>query len=111
MLGFANETITRIRPVEIEDSRHNKILDPEGGDELEIYGCSVQPGATAEEERFRDTVTIRYTIFAPYTADIEAFDLVKYAGRTFQVHGNPARWSSPTGAVSHTQISLVDWEG
>lgn len=110
MLSFMTETVTRIRPIPVEDSRHNLIPSAQG-DELPITGCSVQPGATAEDIAMRDTVTIRWTVYAPAHADITANDLIIWQGRKYQVNGSPERWQSPSGAVSHVKFSLVDWEG
>lgn len=110
MLSFMTETVTRVRPVMAEDSRHNLIPSTKG-EELLISGCSVQPGATAEDIAMRDTVTIRLTVYAPFGADVRADDLIIWRGRTYQVNGHPEQWSSPSGAVSHVKFSLVDWEG
>lgn len=107
--SFANDTIVVLRPALVEDSRHNLI----SGDveRHTITGCSVQPGATDEDMHMRDTVTTRWTAYLPPNADIQAADRVEWAGRTYLVDGEPERWVSPTGMVSHVKILLVDWEG
>lgn len=107
--SFANDTITIVRPTFAEDSRHN--LVPDKAAETQVFGCSVQPGVMSEDENMRDALAVRWTVFLPPGSDIRGTDRVRFNGREYQVKGEPERWQSPTGAVSHVMASLVDWEG
>lgn len=109
MLSFMNDSITRLRSDLIEDSRHNLVPGPVT--EQEIKGCSVQPGASGEVTTMRDTTKIVWTVFAPYTAEIVSTDRIKYGDRIYEIDGEPERWKSPTGALSHVRVFLVRWEG
>ena len=76
-----------------------------------VRGCNVQPGASTEDVAARQNVTIRHTVWAPPATVVGAHDAVEYRGTRYAVDGEPLRWKSPTVAVSHVQIYLIDWEG
>lgn len=109
MLSFMCESVTRLRPIMVEDERHNLVEGEPSA--LVIAGCSLQPGVSEEVTSMRDTASIIWTLYAPYSADIRHTDTVIYEGVKYAVEGEPERWKSPTGAISHTKIHLKAWEG
>lgn len=76
-----------------------------------VPGCSVQYGASSEDLAGRTNLTVRYTVLAPPGAPITEHSAVEFEGVRYSVEGMPARWKSPTGAVSHVSVLLVDWRG
>lgn len=114
MLGvsFATQTLTRVRYPLVGDGHGNQVRDTGAvPDEVEVPGCSIQPGASAEVLAGRDAVSVLWTVYAPPGADVVALDLVRYAGVLYEVSGEPARWPSPTGSLDHMVVLLVRWEG
>lgn len=109
MITFANDAIIRIRPVLVEDERHN-LVEGEAS-KLTIFGCSVQPGVSLEENSMRDSTKIAWTAYLPEGADILSTDRVCFDGVEYVIDGEPERWKSPTGALSHVRVFLVRWEG
>lgn len=111
--SFARATIERLRPVLIPDGHGNTVPDwSQPPDVLPIGGCSVQPaGATEENLQSRDTILREWTVFAPRFADVTATDRVRWDGIDYEVTGVPAAWDSPTGALSHIQFTIQQWEG
>lgn len=107
--SFANATVTRLRPTLVDDGHGN--LEPDWGAPVtaDIPGCSVQPGATAEDNANRSGVLIQWTVYAPPTADVAAGDAVVYSGTRYSVSGEPARWN--VGFMDHKVILLTRWEG
>jgi hypothetical protein len=110
--SFATDSVTVITPVMVDD-RGKQVPDwsQAPAATVVVAGCSVQPGASAEDLVGRDAVTIRWTVWAPPGTQITAYDHVQVGARVFAVDGEPAVWRSPTGAVSHVQFLLIDWEG
>lgn len=109
MLSFATQTITRQRPMLVDDGHGNQIPDWSNPDSLDIPGCSVQPGASQEDLINRDATLIAYTVWAPAGADVNAGDHVTFGSTIFEVDGEPERWA--TGILDHTKILLTRWEG
>lgn len=107
--SFATQTITRQRPAMVDDGHGNRVPDWTSTTDVVIPGCSVQPGATAEDNANRDGVLIHWTVYAPSTVDVQADDAVVYEGTRYAVNGNPARWGS--GILNHVSIQLRRWEG
>ena len=107
LLSFATGIIIRLRPKWVRDDRNNLV---EGEMEaLQITGCSIQPGASAEDVAMRQTTTIDYTIFAPATTDVCSTDRLEIYGEVYEVVGEPQRWNSPTGTISHVKILARRW--
>jgi hypothetical protein len=111
--SFASDTVTRVRPVWTTDARGTRRPDygPAAG-RVALAGCLVQPGASQEVLDNRvGAVAVRWSVFMPAGTDIEASDGVEVDGRLYAVDGEPARHKSPTGALSHVLVLLVDWKG
>ncbi|MFD8595370.1 head-tail adaptor protein [Kitasatospora sp. NPDC059646] len=78
-----------------------------------VDGCRVLPpggqmAASTEVIAGRNLVTVSVVLFAPATADIRATDRVRYAGETYEVVGEPARYP---GRLAHLEVQLKRWEG
>ena len=109
--SFASQEITVVHPVWTTDARNVRKPDygPAAG-RTPVPGCSVQPGASPElVTDGRDTTAIRWTVLAPPSIVVEATDAVEYRGRLYKVDGEPMVWDSPTGALDHVALFLIDW--
>lgn len=110
--SFASDTITAVRPAWTTDSRNRRVADYDGPGAVRstVTGCSVQAGASVEVLAGRQQVAVRWTVYAPPGTDIEATDAVEVEGRRYAVDGEPQRVKSPTGALSHVLLLLIDWK-
>ncbi|AYN57660.1 head-to-tail stopper [Arthrobacter phage Kepler] len=110
--SFATQQITVVRPAWVTDGRG--VRKPDYGDAAArtvVPGCSVQPGASPElVQPGRTTATIRFTVLAPPSVVVESADGVEYRGRLYAVDGEPLPWESPTGALDHVGLFLIDWK-
>lgn len=109
--SFAAQTIAVVEPTMVDDRGTMVPNYDTPASETTVTGCSVQPGASAEVLAARQGVSIRWTVYAPAGVAVTAHSAVRYAGRLYDVDGEPQRWPSPTGALNHTIVLLVDHEG
>lgn len=110
-ISFFRQTVTRKRPGQTAQ-RGSTVPDWSDAETLEISGCSVQPGTTALSQDGRVLgVTDGLTAYLPLEADVIAGDHILYGGREYTIMGEPRKWQSPTGAVSHMQLDLQRWSG
>lgn len=76
--------------------------------ELAISGCDIQPGASTEMAiEHRQGTAIRYTVYCPATAPLDAGSVVRVRSDLCQVDGDPMVWDGP---LSHMVVYLVSWE-
>lgn len=114
--SWAGDTILRIRAGRIT-RRGSVEMDWSNTIDAEIAGCSMQPifagntDTTLSQENRTLGITDVYTCFLPPQADVMAGDKIVYEGKEFQIIGEPRKWSSPTGRVSHIQVQLQRWSG
>jgi hypothetical protein len=109
--SWANDTVVRIRPG-TKESRGSVIPDWDHATEAQITGCSVQPGSTSLDQDGRVmAISDGFTAYLPPGADVQAGDKIRYAGKEYQIRGEPRPWNSPTGRVSSIQIRLERWAG
>ena len=110
--SFATDTIHVVTPVWVDD-RGTMVPDwsQPPASRTPVYGCSVQPGASTEDLLGRQNVTVRWTVWAPEGTVVDAHQGVEWQGVVYQVDGEPLSWRSPSGAVSHVVLLLVDWQG
>jgi hypothetical protein len=112
MQSFWTQAWTRERYPVADDGHGNEIPDMDADPaELEITGCSIQPGAPTEILGDREAARIAWTIYQPPGADVTETDHGRLNGTLYRVAGHPQRWTSPTGAVSHDVVLLERWEG
>lgn len=108
--SFATQEITLVHPVWTTDARN--VRRPDYGPAAErvvVPGCSVQPGASVELLGGRNSVAVRWSVYAPPGTVVEATDAAEYRGRLYRVDGQPDLWPSPTGALDHVLLLLLDW--
>lgn len=111
LVSWACDTLRIIRPSWVDD-RGKLVPDySHPAAAFDVPGCEVQPGASTEDRAGRQSSIVRFTALAPAGTDAQARDVVEYRGVRFAIDGAPHHWRSPTGAVSHVSLSLVDWEG
>lgn len=109
--SWASDTVEVIEPAWV-DERGTATPDYDNPTSTTpVPGCDVQPGASGEDLAARQGVTIRHTVYAPPGTAVNALSAVRYEGTVYAIDGEPMRWKSPTGAVSHVLIYLIDWKG
>lgn len=74
-----------------------------------VEGCLVEPGATVEDNENRAGVSIAFTVYMPDGSDINATDRIRLPSGDYSVVGEPERWKSPTGLLSHVKVLLQRW--
>lgn len=109
--ALAKQTITIVRPSFADDGHGNAEPDWSDTTEVDSPGWSVQPSSTNERLDHRDAVYAVLRAFGPPGADVRPTDRVRLSDGVYEVVGTPLRWSSPTGAVDHTELQLERWEG
>lgn len=110
MISFATQVITRLRAGETVDGYGSTVLDWSAPDSLDVEGCSVQPVNIDEQHQAeRDAVPARLFVIAPPGADVIAVDRIVYAGRTYDIAGEPDIWA--TGVLDHVEFYLTDVRG
>lgn len=110
-ISFFRQSVIRKRPGQTVQ-RGSTVPDWSSTDTLEIQGCSVQPAATALSQDGRVLgVTDGMTAYLPPEADVAAGDHILFDGEEYTIMGQPRKWQSPTGAVSHMQLDLQRWSG
>lgn len=109
--NFFRGTVARIRPG-ICTSRGSDIPDWDDAEELAIPGCSIQPSSTSLSQDGRVLgIEDSYTAYLPPGTDVQAGDRLVFNGNTYTIMGEPRAWESPTGALSHIQLTLERWSG
>lgn len=68
---------------------------------------SFQPGVGPTDQVNRDGAAIVYTAYIPPSVDIQHRDLIDVFGKTFEVDGEPERWS--VGFLNHQVVRLIHW--
>lgn len=110
--SFTNQSWTRERYPLADDGHGNEVPDlDETPDALTVTGCSIQPGASTDALGDREANLIAWTIYQPPGSDVLATDFGRIGGQLYRVHGEPQRWTSPSGAVSNDVVLLERWEG
>ena len=51
------------------------------------------------------------SVLMPEGSDVIAGDRIEYDGNIYTINGEPKKWTSPTGRVSHIALSLERWYG
>jgi hypothetical protein len=92
------ETVTRLRGVATDDpySSEDTVLDWTTPAELDIPGCAVASGPTADPNiDARDMVVSDFTVYAPAGTEVWPVDRVVIRGFVCEVVGRPFDWRSP----------------
>lgn len=109
--SFCQKTVTVIHPGK-KQSRGKTVDDWETATETQVAGCSIQPASTSTDfGDARQQVTSGAVLYLPPGAAIARGDRIECDGRVWKTDGEPQAWESPTGALDHIVIALVDWSG
>lgn len=110
-LSFMKDSVTRYRaPV----TKYNGQDKYDWANAVAKTITKVQVIAQSTARVFDDrtlNISERYTLRAPYDADIEAGDRIGWNGNTYEIEGDVFHTKSPTGRVSSTRCTLVRWVG
>ena len=111
-ISFMRQTVEVVTPALIDDrGTITPDWDAPPANVQVVERCSVQPGASAEVVAARQNVVYRWTVFMPASVVIGPHDGVRVGGVLHQVEGGPKVWVSPTGALDHAEVYLIDWTG
>lgn len=109
--SFARQSVTRIRP-KTRTERGSTIFDWSDPNELEIFGCSVQPAGTSLSEDGRVLgVSTGITVYLPDGSDVIAGDRIRYNGNDYTILGEPKIWVSASGRLDSVQLNCERWYG
>lgn len=113
MIGglVARHTITRERPVMVDDGRGGSDPDYSAATAVDLRGWALDAGNTLGDAQNRDGVLIQWTARGPFDADVERRDRITVFGEVFQIDGAVVRQPGPAAATSHTILLLRRWEG
>jgi len=104
------QSITIIRPAEVEDRYHNVRLDyGAAATRIPVSGVNVQPaGGSTEDTDDRQVTVTGWRLYTPRGMDLDLreTDRVEAWGTTMQVVGKVARWPAPGGGVHHVEADL-----
>lgn len=111
-LSFMRDTVTVLRAPLAGNGRGSQKRDWANAESHEVPNCQVTGLQTSQDRDGRVLqVSDRYTLRAPYGADIRAGDRVVWGGDTYYVDGDVSHAKSPTGRASSTRCALAKWEG
>lgn len=110
MFSWAEDTILVEEPVWVSE-RGKQVATYPGTDVTEVGGCSVQPGTSSSDRDGRDNVIYGLLVIAPPGTRVSRHAKVTACGQDWKIEGVPAQWPSPTGALAHVELQLIDWEG
>ena len=111
VLSFMRDTVTVLRPA-AKTERGSTVPDWANATSATLTGVQVTAASTSEDRDGRvDNAADKFTLRAPYEADIQSGDRVEWNGVTYEVDGDVFHTKSPTGRVSSTRCALVAWKG
>lgn len=109
--SFCTDEVTVYR-APLVDSRGTQVRDWAQEESHTVSGCSFQFATSSTTwSDTRQTATIRARLFVPYGSDIQQDDCIGFYGNRYAIDGAPMPRRSPTGAVTHTVLNLIDWRG
>ncbi|TDC02602.1 hypothetical protein E1091_00385 [Micromonospora fluostatini] len=108
------QTLIVVRPGTRTDRSGSTVDDwsPQAVTRIPVTRVSVQPNQQAEQVGATRTVVttgLRVLSAPGTTPDVRAADRVEYAGLTYQVVGEVARWPDPTNStrVHHVEFTMT----
>lgn len=110
---WCRDTITVVRPTLVDDYG-SQVPDWSAPTRTVVTGCSVQPAGGADDILQRIAgITSDLKVLCPPGTDVVGTDRIEVQGRSraFEVIGEPGIWRSPTGRVSHIDLTLKVTEG
>jgi len=106
--SFARDSVIRLRAALVSD--HGALVpDWDNVTEAVLDGWLLQPGASLEDLTNRAGVSIEWTAYGPYDADVIASDRIRLPSGDYSVIGEPERWKSPTGRLNAMKVLLQRW--
>ena len=108
--SFAKKSVYIYRAPYIE-KRGTQVRDWEHVSIIPVTRCSFQP--VSSDTAWTDpsqAVTSTYRLFMPPGTDVMASDRIMVDGVSYAINGAPHVWESPTGAVSHVSVDIIEWE-
>jgi head-tail adaptor len=111
VLPFAGDTVTIVRAAIAADSYGNRARDWDDTTQTAV-AAHVQPASTSEDRgaRDREQAVSGYVVWVDAGTDVQATDRVVWAGRTFDVDGDPSTWSAPF-VGGHVEFRIVASRG
>ena len=111
-LSFMNASVTVLRPA-TKQSRGSTVLDYGTGATSHVVNNCMITGLSSMQDRDGRVLQVsdRFTLRAPYGADIKAGDRIIHDGVTYEIEGDPRSTKSPTGRVSNVRCELSLWRG
>lgn len=105
------QKVTIIRPG-TKESRGSTVPDWDNVEERLVRNCSAQPASTGLSQDGRVLgITEGLTIYMPPNTNVQAGDHVRIGDNVYAIIGEPKRWVSATGRVSHVQLNVERWNG
>jgi len=108
--SFADLPATIIHPATVLDARQNEVYDYDHPVRTVPLVGWRNPAGTAKTQGGEDVSEDRWLLFLPEGADVTESCAVDVAGGRWLVEGTPQAWSSPTGALSHVQVTLTRYQ-
>lgn len=106
-------TVTIVRPGVKTTRAGSPVADWANATRTTLARVSMQPGQQTETRNTdRDVAISTWRLFTRpgYDADILATDHIEWAGMTFEVEGDVARWPDPrSNRVHHVEVELRRW--
>lgn len=109
-LSFADETVTILRPSVIKEWGQ-EVVDWENLVPHEVHNCVGYGLSGMETIQGQDVAAGTYVLFMPTNTDVRGTDLIGFQGKVWMIMGDPAKQTSPTGAVDHIVITIKYWDG
>lgn len=109
--SWAADTVTIIRPTMVSERGKDRPDYAAPSSTETVSGCSAQPAGTSEDLAGRQASASRLTLYLPAGIQVGAHDMVVWRGVRYHATGASQSWRSPSGAVSHSIVSLTEWEG
>lgn len=114
IVSFATQSIVRQRAQLVDDvdgsNYGNTAEDWTTPDEATYDSVTVQPVAVDElRDAARDAVLRRWQVIGGIDLDVTAADRIVWAGATYEVAGEPQRFT--TGILDHVEFFMTDVRG
>ncbi len=107
-----SETVTALRAARVTDHGSSVANWAGGFTEWPITGCSVQPGASAEDLGHREAQQVAFTVFMPYRGralELTGDDRLLVRGHQCPIIGDPEQWPDPDPNVAHVKALVASW--
>ena len=108
--GFARATAQIVRAGQTND--HGTLrTDWSAATTISVSGCSFQPAIGNDDVVHRQAVGGPAQLFMPPGTDVRGLDRILFAGKTYEIVGEPQVWVGPSPRTSYVAVNLHIWEG